>query len=384
MKPTLWIVSELFYPEESATAFILTNIALKMTEKYSVKVITGEPVYETVQSAIDLPEIEIYRIKGSRIDKNNVLKRIKRALFLSKYFADELSHKAKTNDNVLAVTNPAFNILSIAKVCKNKKLNLIILAHDIFPENTIPAGLLSRYNPVYHILVRKFNKAYSIAKKIIALGEDMKQVIREKVKSSHTEIVVISNWANNTDLSSSPYQQREKIIVKFAGNIGRVQGIPKILEIIKDVKNPNVQFIFQGGGACKALLQNCGLVNVEYRLPYQRTEEQEVLAECTIGLVSLDSNMFGLGVPSKTYNLMACGRPILFIGPANSDIYNLVKKNNIGWAFDIDDKSAIISFLNSLKLDDFNSFTEKGLLARSIAENTLAKETILKKIADEI
>ena len=384
MKPILWIVSELFYPEESATAFILTNIAQTMKEKYSVKVIAGEPVYETVKDEKQLPEIDIYRVRGSRIDKNNIFQRIKRALFLSKYFADELNKKTSPGDKVLAVTNPAFNILNIAKVCKKKNLNLIILAHDIFPENTISAGLLKANNPIYRILVRKFNKAYGVAKKVIVIGDDMNQIIQKKVDNAHTKVVTIPNWANTSDLKYASYSQKEKIIIKFAGNIGRVQGIGKIIEIINNIHNPFLHFIFQGNGACKELIKNSGLNNVEYLPPYQRREEQIILTECTIGLVTLDSRMFGLGVPSKSYNLMASGRPILFVGPENSEIYNFVRANNIGWAFDINKKEQIISFLNSLSLNDFASFEEKGKKAREIAEEYLSKEIILNRFLEEI
>lgn len=41
--------------------------------------------------------------------------------------------------------------------------------------------------------------------------------------------------------------------------------------------------------------------------------------------------MYGLGVPSKTYNILASGRPILFFGPKNSEIDLLVRENGIGY-----------------------------------------------------
>lgn len=385
MKPTLWILSELFYPEESSTAFILTNIALKLSEKYSVKVIAGEPVYETVKNVSELSnEIEIIRVKGSHIDKNNVLKRIKRAIFLSKHFADELDCKALPEDKVFAVTNPAFNILGISKICEKKNLNLVILVHDVFPENTISAGLLHKWDPIYYYLVKRFNKAYKCANKIITIGDDMSSVIRDKIKTKETNVISIPNWANTDSLSQQDFVNTDKIIIKFAGNIGRVQGIETILNIIKKVNNSELEFVFQGNGACKSVIQNYDGGNVIYKAAYKRFEEQSVLSEGTIGLVSLDAQMFGLGVPSKTYNLMACGRPVLFIGPAESEIYKLVNSNDIGWAFDIKNEMAIISFLDSLSIKQFEVFREKGNKARRYAEEVLSKEKILNRFLEEV
>ncbi|MDL2290460.1 hypothetical protein LJB95_03550, partial [Paludibacteraceae bacterium OttesenSCG-928-F17] len=42
----LWIVSELFYPDETGTGYILTKIANRLTQKYDVNVICGPTVYD--------------------------------------------------------------------------------------------------------------------------------------------------------------------------------------------------------------------------------------------------------------------------------------------------------------------------------------------------
>ena len=41
--------------------------------------------------------------------------------------------------------------------------------------------------------------------------------------------------------------------------------------------------------------------------------------------------MLGLGVPSKTYNILCAGKPILYIGDINSEIAILIKENNVGY-----------------------------------------------------
>ena len=75
-----------------------------------------------------------------------------------------------------------------------------------------------------------------------------------------------------------------------------------------------------------------------------------MLNQCDLALVTLNSAMYGLGVPSKTYNNMEAGKPVLFIGPEKSEIYNEVINNDITFTFD--DKDKIIDFLQNLSLSD--------------------------------
>jgi len=45
-KRKIWIVTELFYPEETAVAYIFTRIADHLSEKYDVRVICGPAFYD--------------------------------------------------------------------------------------------------------------------------------------------------------------------------------------------------------------------------------------------------------------------------------------------------------------------------------------------------
>ena len=49
-KQRLWIISELFYPDETSTGYILTDMANKLVEKYDVHVICGPEIYDKKKS----------------------------------------------------------------------------------------------------------------------------------------------------------------------------------------------------------------------------------------------------------------------------------------------------------------------------------------------
>ena len=66
-----------------------------------------------------------------------------------------------------------------------KKLKLYILVHDVFPENTIPTGIIkSESSFLYKLISSIFNRAYSNTDNLIVLGRDMKEVVENKIRKS--------------------------------------------------------------------------------------------------------------------------------------------------------------------------------------------------------
>ena len=159
----------------------------------------------------------------------------------------------------------------------------------------------------------------------------MANVLEQKIKDSlkgnvSPKITIIENWADIDNIKPQPFPEG-KIIIEYAGNIGRVQG----LENVMDKLPGDVEFHIYGTGAMEEKLKSRKQKNVFFHGPYFRSQQNAILAACDIALVTLQDGMYGLGVPSKTYNILASGRPILFLGPKNSEIDLLVRENGIGY-----------------------------------------------------
>ena len=124
--------------------------------------------------------------------------------------------------------------------------------------------------------------------------------------------------------------------------------------------------------------------NVFFHGPYFRSKQNEVLNACDIALVKLAKNMLGIGVPSKAYNILAAGKPILYIGHPDSEISQVVTENKIGYTFDNDDLNGIRSFLENLQIEDIEELNYMGKKARHLAEEKYAKSIILEKFANSL
>lgn len=94
--------------------------------------------------------------------------------------------------------------------------------------------------------------------------------------------------------------------------------------------------------------------------------------------------MFGLGVPSKFYNTLAAGKPILFIGPKGSEIAEVVREYRIGYCFEPGDDERIVAFIRSLSRQNKAMFQAMGERSRDVAEKVFGKEEILHQFYEFI
>ncbi|WBV54205.1 glycosyltransferase family 4 protein [Chryseobacterium gambrini] len=393
----LWIATELFYPEETSTSFILTKIANRLSEKYHVKVVCGDPVYDKQKKSSHFSldsRVNVHRIKGWGGNKNSLLSRSLRFVFLSLSIFFYLWKNVKKGEKVFMVTNPAPLILLVSILKRLKKIELIILVHDVFPENTIPAGIIkSEKSVLYRVLRSIFDKAYSKADLLITLGRDMQKVIEAKIRkyNRRSKIEIIENWGDTEgiypllkeDVFNEDLSLKDRIIFQYAGNLGRVQGLIELLHIIKKVKNDRLAFHFVGEGAVKDTMieyvKENQLTNVFFDGAYSREDQLQVLNKADVSFVSLAPKMFGLGVPSKTYNILAAGKPVLYVGEKNSEIDLLLREENIGYSFQHFEEQKILDFFNSFDETFVKELELMKQKARKVAEEKFSEEIILDK-----
>lgn len=395
-KQTLWIITELFPPEETSTAYIFGEIANALSDKYDVKVICGPEVYDknkriNVNNTFKLrPDIEVFHVEGIDENKKSIVSRIKKFLVISMRLYKVAKNKIQSNDKVLMATNPFPLIIPIANLKRKRGFCLEMLVHDIFPEPLSFRMHIPMF--IYNILYIMFGKAYATCDMLLSLGRDMTEMLKQKTYkyNSNLRIVQVENWGDVVNIvpTTRPVSlPPNKIIIQYAGNIGDAQGIQQFVDRLAESKTRNVMFTIWGTGAAedklKQKVKDLQMNDkVQFNGPYFRCQQTKVLNECDIALVSLKNIIRGIGVPSKSYNILATGKPILFIGPLDSEIALMVKENNIGYCFDEYDHKGINSFLSSLDVSMISTLAEMGKRARKLVEDKYSKETILKKFRE--
>lgn len=389
------LVSELFYPEESATAHILTKIAGELACKFDLLVLTGPTSYEgrdhhnVASSPID--DNNIVRTWAPRLSKDKLLGRLVRFFVLTIGLSWKTLLTTQRTDTVFAVTNPAPLLVALAIVRKIRRFRLVFLVHDVFPENAVAAGIIRHDHFLYPLIKRVFDWAYGSADALITIGRDMSEVITRKVPASSDRITLIENWADHPLVDRIPRNQSmipslglsDRIVIQYAGNIGRAQGLLEFVDLVSTAKNDIVRFVFRGSGALSTALHDAtqGLHNFILEGSYPRSDQSRVLGACDIALVILGPDMYGLGVPSKTYNILAAGKPILFLGSKDSEIYRLIKSHDIGWAFDWHQTDQLTQLINTWSILDLPAIEARGNKARELVESAFTEAGQLAKFS---
>lgn len=397
-KQILWLITELFPPEETSTAYIFGEIANALVDKYSVKVICGPEIYDknkkiNKESTFVLDQsIEVFRVDGIAENKRSVVSRVKKFLLMSERLYRLAKQNIKEGDKVLMATNPFPLIIPIGRLRRNREFELNVLVHDVFPE-----PLEFRMNlpsPVYKFLYRLFGKAYASADLLISLGRDMTELLRSKTTAYNPSLRIeqIENWGDVESIKRqdrSPSIPADKLVIQYAGNIGEAQGVQEFINHVNAIRNNHLLFSIWGTGSEENKIKDYVDKNnlneyVEFNGPYFRSQQSNVLNRCDMALVSLRNKILGIGVPSKTYNILAAGKPILFVGPLKSEIAQMIQENDIGYCFDEFDYDGIEQFISSLSSDNIMDFQTKGIKARKLVEKKYSKEIILNRFKELI
>ena len=148
------------------------------------------------------------------------------------------------------------------------------------------------------------------------------------------------------------------------------------------VENDNIHFLFIGDGAKSneivSYIKAGTHKNVSLLGFQDRANQNDFLNACDIGIVTLSDGMFGLGVPSKSYNIMAAGKPILYIGDRNSEIALCIGEYSLGWVVEPDNPKELAKMMEHIFFCK-NSLSAIQNNTRMAADTIFAKKRILEE-----
>lgn len=93
----------------------------------------------------------------------------------------------------------------------------------------------------------------------------------------------------------------------------------------------------------------------------------------------MGDDMVGIVHPCKIYGAMACGRPVLLVGP-HSHAGELIDRHEIGWQFEHGDASGIVSLIEHILATGTSRLTEMGLRAQAAIDRALSKSCALRRL----
>jgi colanic acid biosynthesis glycosyl transferase WcaI len=175
----------------------------------------------------------------------------------------------------------------------------------------------------------------------------------------------------------------DNFVVLYAGNIGFSQGLDIILKAAQLLHEyQDIVFALVGEGATKPVLQSMaeenGLNNVKFYPFLPRDEVPQIYALADVCLVSLKRDIVLESVPSKTYTIMASGRPIIATVDKNTEVGNLLNQAHCGVCIEPENPNELAKEI----LRQYNDETyrkDMGLRGRDYAVAHYARQVASKQ-----
>ncbi|MCR5151396.1 MAG: glycosyltransferase family 4 protein [Clostridiales bacterium] len=329
----------------------------------------------------------IHRFRLYKEGKNTLLRALRYAFLVLKFFWFGLKQKT---DAIFVQSTPPVQGMMAGLLASVKKVPLIYNLQDIFPDSLVNSGMTQSGSLIWKIGRWVENFSYKRTSRFIVISDDFKRNIIEKGVSPD-KITVVPNWADtssvypvvreNNKLIDKYHLNPSDFMVVYSGNIGFSQNIDLLLDVAKALaaRYNQLKFVLIGDGAAKKHIEerikNEKAKNVVL-IPFQPYEDiAHVFSLGDAGLIISKPGVGDSSVPSKTWSIMAAGKPVLASFDLNSELCNLIESVGCGVcasAGNADDLIRAIEFL-------MNNNKEFGINGYEYVKNNRSSSVCLPK-----
>jgi hypothetical protein len=397
------IITQVFYPDTVSVSQHISDLAFKLAEEgHAVTVYSSCYPYEEKTHNYIKSEyfkgVKIERLRQSSFGKSTTLFRI--LDFFTFYFAISIKLffvKRKEFDIIIGTTVPPLLSFVGILVSKFKEIKFHYWVMDLQPELSITSGLIKRDSFSAKLFTKLGNYIIRNAECIISLDRFMTEYLysRGAKKNSVKTIAVwpVIDEKYSGSRITNPFRIEnsfgDKVVIMYSGNHAYVHQLDTLLEAALILKgNLRFLFVFVGGGVRKKDVSEFKathqLTNI-VQLPFQPRENiHNSLGSSDIQVVILGDGQVGYTHPNKVYGAMYIGKPILYIGPTESHVSDLLNnsKGNIsvqhGQSKVLADK---IEELFSKSWDEIKFIGESNLI---YAKNNFHPDVLKQKMIDAI
>lgn len=397
------IISQVFWPDESAGSQILTDLAEALIENgFKVDVITSGSSYENHNTLYlkeeDYKGIHIKRLRTSSFGKGSKLGRFitfvtfNVALFFSLLFIRKGQYEL-----IISLSVPPLISFFGIIVARLKKVKFLFWAMDLQPELAILSGYLKQNSFLARMLLSMGEYAYKKSDLIITLDKYMAEHIKrrgtkgERIKVIPVWPVMYDSYAGNR--LDNPFRIEhgfaDKVVIMYSGNHSVMHSLDTLLTAALELReDPRFVFVFVGGGVRKKdvtdFREKYLLTNI-VQLPLQgRGNIHLSLSSADIHAVVLGNGCSGYTHPSKMYGAMGIGRPVLYVGPKQSYIGDMLNICSGNISVEHNQTDLLVKELRSFAYMGPNQWGEIGRKNMDYVKVHFSKEILISKFISEV
>ena len=387
-----------YHPEQCAGLFVIDDMTAEAARQEIESVITVPTPTRNVASGAKWDRDEtlcdgkvlVHRFRMYGEGKNPVLRALR-------YLLCEIVQLHymlwKKYDVAFIDSTPPIQGLKLPIVRLLRKKPVVYNAQDLFPETLSGTGLAKQGGLLWKIGMWVSNVTFRNSDKIIAISNDIKRsMVARGVPAEKIEVVY--NWVDEKAVQPVAKEDnplfeefgldRSKFTIVYAGNLGNAQNIGIVLDGAKELSE--VQFAVFGSGGLendvRKRISDEGLTNVHLNplQPVERVKYVYSLGDACI--VSCKEGLGGSAMPSKSWSIMSCGRPVV-ASFDEGELKEILENNNCGVFSHAGNVKEFVAAIRQMATNR-EECEEMGKNARQFILNNLTKEVGAKKYVDII
>ena len=282
-------------------------------------------------------------------------------------------------DLIIYPTPPITLVNTISWVKKRDHARTYLLLKDIFPQNAVDLGMLTKSGVkgvIYKYFRAKETKLYAVSDYIGCMSEaNVRYVLDHNPEIPSTKVEVCPNCIEPVDMSVDSDTRvaiREKYdipldkkVFVYGGNLGKPQGIPFVIECLRKCQDiEDAYFLIVGDGTEYHLLsefveaEKPTNVRLMKRLP--KEDYDSMVGACDVGLIFLDHRFTIPNFPSRLLSYMQRSKPVIVASDPNTDMGEIVEQNGFGWKCMSNDSGAFVDCVNEAVSADLKAIGRIG------------------------
>jgi glycosyltransferase involved in cell wall biosynthesis len=264
----------------------------------------------------------------------------------------------------------------------------------VYPEVLIAAGWTGDSSLLAGGLRAVTRRLYDSVDRIIVLGRDMATLAQRKLSQKQSKIVLIPNWADDEDITPQAKADNvllrelnitDRFVIQYAGNMGRTHGLEALFAAAQRLAAPDFHWLFIGSGAKKPWLEQAiardSAANITVLGNRPREDQQNFLNACDVAVISFVPGMAGVSVPSRMYNILAAGKPIIAVADPHSELALAVEEESVGWVVPPGDVDALVQTIERARQNP-ELVRAAGERARAVAGGRFSRRSSIRQYVE--
>jgi glycosyltransferase involved in cell wall biosynthesis len=284
---------------------------------------------------------------------------------------------------------------AVAAAARLKRARSALIMHDLYPDVLVMAGLLKPSSFLARAIRGANALMFRALNAVIIIGRDTEALLLRYKGVTSEKIRFIPNWATLAPgvrpiLPDNPYRrlQAARFLVGLSGNLGFTHDPDVVFEAARLLRDdPDIHFLLSGWGIgferLKQMQSGENLPNVTLVERVPEEDLEAFLAAADIWLIPYRKDLAGISVPSRFYNLLAIGRPVLLLSESNAEAALTVSEHGLGWVVEPGNPEELARTIRLASRSEDSSRAERAaLIARryNFADAMAAYSDLMQKL----